>query len=102
MSLCWAGMDFSESKKITKLIIETPGECSKEEVKGILNGDGTILEYYVDYSQENTTEQFECYDGCRRIQGERKVLVFAKPIHAQTVRVHPTKWTGSPVVRFRF
>lgn len=84
---CWAGMEFCEAKTVKALHLQS-NSTSK----------GSIDSYYVDYSADGST--FVCYNGCKPTN--ERDLVFLTPVRSTKMRIHPTKWTGSPEIKFTF
>jgi hypothetical protein len=63
--------------------------------------NGTITEAFVDYSLDGLL--FTCYKACQPITLTKiSNIVFDQPLKAKKIRVHPSKWTGSPQVQFSF
>jgi hypothetical protein len=84
---CWAGMDFCEPKTVKAV-----------HIKNDASSKGTITQFYIDYSVDGST--FVCYNDCKPTN--LVDLTFASPIKSTKMRIHPTKWTGSPEVKFTF
>ena len=85
---CWAGVEFCEAKTVKALHIQNGSGVSA----------GTVDQYYVDYTVDGT--KFLCFSDCKPTTLQD--LDFNAGLTASKIRIHPTKWTGSPSVKFTF
>lgn len=87
---CWSGAEFCEPKQVTGFSFDQSDPTK-----------GSITEAFVDYSLDGLL--FVCYKDCAPVSlSALKSIVFDRPLKAKKIRVHPTKWSANPEVRFSF
>ena len=82
---CWSGIELCEPKSVTAVNFPL-----------VASGNGAISEFFIDYSLDGS--YFSCYNNCSPISVTTTRYVLGTPLKAKNVRIHPTKWTGTPAV----